>query len=396
MTDPAHYDGREQAYVKHSLLEKYLPQWAYRVGREWGKLVYVDAFAGPWQVASSEYLDSSFGVAVASLEHALEGLRRYWKINPSLQAVLLGTTASKRAELETYAAKHRTADVTIDTLQGEFAERVEAIDELIGADKKKAFRFVFLDPKGWAQIPMERMAPFLQSRSCEVLVTLMTRHIYRFLDQPDRADSYRNLFGRNGVLERLQECPKPLRSELAVLEYRDSLKILCGFKYVSCAVVFRPDREEVLYYLMFATNHPKGVEVFKDAEIKAAKIQDSVRIDAQSRKGGQPELPLDGDGQRTQVVNELRERFSRHARRDVIHTLLKNGDRPLPYSELFCVAMAYPLVTPEDLHSWVVTLPGVKLTLGGEKRRTPSPDENKGDYATATDAGALRRELDRS
>ena len=44
--DISHYQGREQAYVKHYLLEKYLPDWAYKVGTKWNALVYVDGFAG--------------------------------------------------------------------------------------------------------------------------------------------------------------------------------------------------------------------------------------------------------------------------------------------------------------------------------------------------------------
>ena len=39
--------GREQAYVKHSLLENYLGQLAYRVRQIWDAIVYVDGFAGP-------------------------------------------------------------------------------------------------------------------------------------------------------------------------------------------------------------------------------------------------------------------------------------------------------------------------------------------------------------
>ena len=51
--DFSNYEGREQAYVKHCLLEEYLPELAYRVGRTWDSLVYVDAFAGPWQTKQS-------------------------------------------------------------------------------------------------------------------------------------------------------------------------------------------------------------------------------------------------------------------------------------------------------------------------------------------------------
>ena len=34
--DLSHYKKREQAYVKHCLLEEYLPEWAYKVGTTWG------------------------------------------------------------------------------------------------------------------------------------------------------------------------------------------------------------------------------------------------------------------------------------------------------------------------------------------------------------------------
>jgi len=40
--DLTNYIGREQAYIKHCLLEEYLPEWAYKVGRVWDELVYVD------------------------------------------------------------------------------------------------------------------------------------------------------------------------------------------------------------------------------------------------------------------------------------------------------------------------------------------------------------------
>src|SRR4030095_13393733 len=98
---------------------------------------------------------------------------------------------------------------------------------------KNPFRFVFLDPEGWADIPMSALQPFLRDRSCEVLINLMTRHIIRFLDQPDREESYKNLFGRADVLERLRAASKDERTDQAVREYCRSLRQLCDFSYVS-------------------------------------------------------------------------------------------------------------------------------------------------------------------
>jgi hypothetical protein len=52
------YKGREQAYIKHCLLEDYLPEWGWKVGSEWDSLVYLDGFAGPWETTSPNFADS--------------------------------------------------------------------------------------------------------------------------------------------------------------------------------------------------------------------------------------------------------------------------------------------------------------------------------------------------
>ena len=66
-------------------------------------------------------------------------------------------------------------------------------------------------------------------------INLMTRHIIRFLDEPDRHSSYNNLYGRVNVLANLRDpifknAPSYQRAELAVREYGRSLKLLCHFK----------------------------------------------------------------------------------------------------------------------------------------------------------------------
>ena len=72
--DYALYAGREQAFIKHCLLEQYLPEWAWKIGSQWDALVYVDGFAGPWDVRSPDFADSSFGIAVNALRSVASGL----------------------------------------------------------------------------------------------------------------------------------------------------------------------------------------------------------------------------------------------------------------------------------------------------------------------------------
>jgi three-Cys-motif partner protein len=375
--DLSNYVGREQAYVKHCLLEEYLPEWAYKVGSAWDSLTYVDAFAGPWQTQSPYYADSSFGIAVDVLRRCQKGLREARGRELHMECILVEQEEEAFAHLEKFAADETGSNFMVRALPGEFTQQIPIIKDLIKHSGRNPFRFVFLDPKGWADIPMDKLQSLLRDRSCEVLITLMTRHINRFLDQPDREGSYRKLFGRPSVIESLRNTQLGERVEHAVQEYSQSLKLLCGFKYVSSAVILEPEEEAVRYYLMYATNHARGVEVFKAAENKAAKIQDDVRQESRVKKaGGQLEFLSDDLPSSSRLVLALRLRYLEKARNKILKVLATSTSaQGVLYKDLFCEAMAFPLVTPDDLISSLHALePHIRIDLEGSPlRKKPSP-----------------------
>ena len=391
--DFSNYLGREQAFIKHSLLGEYLPDWAYKVGGKWDSLTYVDAFAGPWQTKHPNFADSSFGIAVDLLRRCQNGLRESRGRDLHVECILVEQEKEPFEQLRLFAADETADNFAVRALRGSFAEQIPAIEDLIKASGNNPFRFVFLDPKGWADIPMAKIQPLLNHRSCEVLITLMTRHIVRFLDQPDREESYRSLFGRDGVIENLRTAPFQDRVERAVNEYSLSLKMLCNFKYVSSALILEPNKEAVRYYLMYGTNHPRGIEVFKVAENKASRTQDDVRQESRIQKsGGQLEFPSDAGTARSRLASTLWHRYLGDARKAVMKTLLKARDasQGVRYEELFCEAMAFPLVSPDDLVTCIRNLePHVKITFAeSERRRKPSP--LKDDRVVVVNAAALR------
>jgi hypothetical protein len=58
-----------------------------------------------------------------------------------------------------------------------------------------------------------------------------------------------------------------------------------------------------------------------------------------------------------------------------VQTLKKaSSTNGLAYRDLFCEAMAFPLVTPEDLVQWLAKLaPNVEIVLeGSQRQRKPS------------------------
>ncbi|HEX6716788.1 MAG TPA: three-Cys-motif partner protein TcmP [Pyrinomonadaceae bacterium] len=324
--DLTNYTGREQAYIKHRLLEEYLPEWAYKVGTAWDELVYVDGFAGPWQTTNINYADTSFGIATQLLRQCQTGLREARSRDLRIECILIEQDKKAFAQLKSFANAQSSSGFRVHALFGEFVQRISDVDAIIKTHTKNAFRFIFLDPKGWADIPMNRLQPFLRGRSCEVLITLMTRHIIRFLDEPDRENSYINLFGRKEAVEdlkdpRLKNEPPHARAEHAVREYGQSLRLLCGFKYVSAAVILEPDQESIRYFLVYATKHPRGVEVFKAAETKAARIQDQVRHDTHIRKTRQPGFVFDDMPHSSRISSKLRQFYSEKARNRVLEIL---------------------------------------------------------------------------
>ena len=65
------YAGREQAYVKHVFLERYLEALVFKTASTYNHIVSVDGFAGPWQSASEQFEDR---LVVVGEEGRLEGL----------------------------------------------------------------------------------------------------------------------------------------------------------------------------------------------------------------------------------------------------------------------------------------------------------------------------------
>jgi three-Cys-motif partner protein len=308
--DLAAYTGREQAYIKHYLLEKYLAPFMYKVGSKWDSIVYIDAFSGPWQTTRKDYADSSFAIAIETLREARAGLmERGRKLR--IESILVEEDKGAFAALESFAATQTTEGFGVRALCGAFVEQIPAINRIIREKAPNPFKFVFLDPKGWTDIPMRNMQDFLKGRSREVLINLMTRHIIRFLEEEDRAESYNKLFGRNEVLDSLKTIPRENneRAEQAVREYCRSLKQLCAFKYVSSAVILEPNQESVKYYLVYATNDFHGIDVFKAAERAAAQIQDEIRYSGRRNETPQTEMFLAGGSQQSRLASQLYSRY---------------------------------------------------------------------------------------
>jgi three-Cys-motif partner protein len=129
--DLTNYQGREQAFVKHCLLEKYLSQWGYIIGSSWDSLVFIDAFAGPWGAVDKEFMDASFGIATRALNDAVEGLWQARQRRVQGLCVFVEKKPSAFAKLNAFANSHSSERVHVKALKGRFIENLEAIDKYV-------------------------------------------------------------------------------------------------------------------------------------------------------------------------------------------------------------------------------------------------------------------------
>jgi three-Cys-motif partner protein len=371
MPDLEHYrGGREQGYIKHALIEKYLVPFTIKIGSKWDEIVFLDAFAGPWGAQTENLSDTSFGIALDRMKDGLEALRQSHGRSPRIRAYLVEKDLDAYGKLDAFVRANQSRGIEVECFRGEFEDQIPKLTSLVTSEN--SFVFSLIDPKGWTGLSMSVIAPFLRRRPSEVLVNVMTSFLYRFVNHDDCQDSYEEFFGRRGVGEIIARAAPDDRQDAVVREYCRSLRELCGFEYVSSCVVLEPDKKGIKYFMVFATNSPTGIKVFKEAEAHAASLQDELK---HAKEFGD-QFPLFPTDAIEPVSESLRRKYREIAFWRVEEMFA--GPAEFAYSEVFCKAMAMPLVTEDELLEFIKVHPLLELILDGPRRRKPSV-ENKND-----------------
>ena len=182
MKPPAYYRGKEQTYLKHFFVERYLEAVAFHIGYSYLAFVYVDCFSGPWRSADEDLADTSIRIALEKLNYVREGLTTKGR-TASIRAVFVEKDPTAFRALKAALEQHKRAIVTA-ALPGAFENNVPAILQHVG----ERFAFFFIDPKGWAGFAMDNIRPILQHHPGEVMVNFMYDFINRFINYPDHAN----------------------------------------------------------------------------------------------------------------------------------------------------------------------------------------------------------------
>lgn len=296
-TVPEGYQGREQAIIKHRLLESYLEKLFMIVGMSSAKLgiteiCYVDCFAGPWGDDREDLSGTSIAISLQILDRCRQALGRRG-MSLGLRALYVEKDKTAFSRLERHISERTPAGINAKAMEGDFVALREQILSWCG---DKAFVFFFIDPTGWKDVGVGVLQPLLQRTRSEFLINFMYDFVNRTASMVDWKDEITSLLGESVDLGDL---PGSGREKLLLNTYRKNLKrhLDAGGKWIARSAYFRildREKERPKYHLVYLTSHPLGtikfMEISEDLDLDQKRVRASTKQLARKEKSGMNDM----------------------------------------------------------------------------------------------------------
>lgn len=338
------YRGREQTYLKHFFLERYLERVAYIIGWFYPEFVYVDGFSGPWRSASEEFGDTSFIIALQKLRQVRAGLAERGR-EVTIRCLFIERDPARFEALR--RATETVPDFEIRVLNGEFEDSVDEILDFAGS----SFSLTFIDPTGWTGFGLRQIEPILQHQPGEVLVNFMFDQLNRFLldSRPRISNSFDSLFGGPGWEHAVQAGPD--RERAVIQLYQQRMKSTGKFQHVTSTRILKPISDRAYFHLIYGTRHIKGLREFRRVEREFVTEQERVRaaakdIDYTKRTG---QITLFEPSERGETPSFLQDRASNLAEAENRLRMYLQGRSEVDFESVLSVLLEIPLVWEKDI-----------------------------------------------
>jgi three-Cys-motif partner protein len=376
----ADYIDREQAYVKHVLLESYLERLVHKVASRYDHVAYVDGFAGPWQSANERFEDTSFGIAL----NALRSAKATWKQHDRdvrMSAFLVEKNKTAYSRLAQVPAKY--PDLMVKPHCADF---LEVVPSILNEIPPSAFAFFLIDPLGWG-VALKTLAPLLARPNSEVVFNFMFDFINRAasINDPKVVAGLDELIPFGNWRAALAEgesnggLSSEERKEILVNAFSNSLRQIGKYEYVAETAVLRPTKNRALYSLLYCTRNKAGIEEFRKCQIAALQEQSRTRA---AVKIGHAET-TSGQGEIFQSLHEMGPdelvkylQSEREAATPRILELTPAQPNSIRYDRLWPQILARSVVTKVDVNKIVARLRAENSLLipDWEKRRQVPQD----------------------
>ena len=293
MEIPSHYKGKEQAFIKHKLLETYLERLFMIIGQHERQIRYVDCFAGPWNTESDDLRDTSIAISLRLMKACRESLKTVGK-DVRFKALFIERDLKSYQKLNSFLQTQSTEKVNAESRHGDFYSLRSDILEWCDNDN---FTFFFIDPTGWKDVvEIETLRPLLQRKRSEYLINFMFEFILRAHNQTLFEKQMIEIFGEVpdtfglSSKEREVHLIELYRSQLTK-PLKQSIRDRPRSAFVK---ILDPIKDRTKYHLVYLTRHPLGIKVFMEESEKLDLVQKYVRArtkqDHRVLKTGQGEL----------------------------------------------------------------------------------------------------------
>ena len=351
-----YYRGREQTYLKHFFLERYLEKVAYNIGSFADEFVYVDGFSGPWRSKDEDYGDTSFFIAIEKLREVRQKFLDQGR-NLRVRCLFIEKELERFRELERTIAD--ISNLKVWAINGEFENLLSEIIRFVGS----SFGLIFIDPTGWTGFGLNNIAPVLALRG-EVIVNFMYDDINRHLEdaRPEVSESFAPLFGGPGWNEEIAGLVAQgfAREDAIVQMYSNRLCKTGAFSFGTSTRILKPLSDRTYFHLVYATRHWKGLVEFRNVEKKFVDEQEAVRDGAKYEKKlertGQPDM-FHQEGWPVVQTRSYEVQRSEACRWALsrLHELLSTYET-IRYEKILGELLARPLVWESDVKNWLVDL----------------------------------------
>ena len=272
---PTVWHADPHTFAKHAILECYLKAWFPILTRQTTKVsqgskevLFIDGFAGP-----GEYLDGRLGSPIIALNSVLDHDLKF----PIPVHFLFIEHRPDRFEhlnnvLERFATKKETSKnvVKISSLLGDCDT---VINQILDECEKKGTRFgpalAFLDQFGYAGVSMELIKRIIKYPQCEVFSYLDYKDMNRLISDPNKNACFNKTFGGDEWKNAIN-LPENERRKFLLNLYKRSLHEKANIQY-SYAFSMFDETNRPLYWLVFSTQHLRGLELMKTAMWKVDK-----------------------------------------------------------------------------------------------------------------------------
>jgi len=241
--------------AKLEILNHYLGAWfGILAANRFTHVFYIDGFCGP-----GKYLTGEEGSPVIAARLASDTAQRYNNFKATLIFIDKNTKVIEHLK-NLDAIKKQHPNITIDIIEGDFADKISNILETLRHNRKSP-TFSFIDPFGFSHTPLDKIKELMHNDSSEIFVNLWCGPMNRFKDHPDDEITLniKNMVGDDNLdeIRNSDDCIDAICSA-----FENNLKNIGQY---TRKFEIRNERNARVNALVFCGKNSKGFEKIKEA-----------------------------------------------------------------------------------------------------------------------------------